>query len=192
MSADRMLSSPARRVARAAVPVAIVALAVAACGSSSGAKTTPAAAADPGSGAAGPGVTLTTKTGPLGTYLTDGSGKSLYEFNSDSATKSTCSGTCLTYWPALTSSSPAAAGSGVTAADIGSLTRSDGSTQVTYKGHPLYYFALDKAAGDTKGQGLDDFGAKWWLLNPAGSIITASASSSSSPSPSNGGGVYGY
>ena len=108
---------------------------------------------------------MSSKTGALGTYLTDGSGRSVYEFASDTATKSTCSSTCLTYWPALTSSSPATAGSGVTA-DIGSITQSDGSKQVTYKGHPLYYFALDKAAGDTKGQGLDDFGAKWWLLEP--------------------------
>ena len=102
----------------------------------------------------------------------------MYEFASDSATKSTCSGTCLTYWPALTSSAPVTAGSGVTAADIGSLTRTDGSKQVTYKGHPLYYFALDKAPGDIKGQGLNDFGAKWWLLSPSGSVIKSSASSS--------------
>jgi len=179
MSADRIFSSPTARIARVAVPVATVALALAACGSSYGAKTAPAAAVGtPSSAAAGSGVTLSAKTGSLGAYLTDGAGRSVYEFSSDSATKSTCSGTCLTYWPALTASTPATAGTGVTAADIGSLTRSDGSKQVTYKGHPLYYFALDKAAGDIKGQGLKDFGAKWWLLSPSGSVIKSSAVSS--------------
>ena len=80
----------------------------------------------------------------------------------------------------------ATAGSGVTASDIGSITRADGSKQVTYNGHPLYYFSLDKSAGDTKGQGSSNFGAKWWILSPAGDKITASAASSSS------GGGYGY
>ncbi len=191
MSSDRILSSPAGRVARVAVPVATIALALAACGSSSSSKTTPAAAAsNAGSGTAGGGTTLSTKSGSVGTYLTDGSGKSLYEFASDTSTTSTCSGACVTYWPPLTSSAPATAGSGVTGSDIGSITRSDGSKQVTYKGHPLYYFALDKAPGDTKGQGSSNFGAKWWLLTPAGSPITGSPSSSSSSS--GGGGVYGY
>jgi predicted lipoprotein with Yx(FWY)xxD motif len=134
MSADRIFSSPAGKAARVSVPVATLALALAACGSSSGAKTTPAAAvAKPSSSAAaGGGVTLNTKTGALGTYLTDGTGKSLYAFNSDSATTSTCNGTCVAYWPPLTSASPATAGRGITASEIGTLTRSDGTKQVTY------------------------------------------------------------
>jgi predicted lipoprotein with Yx(FWY)xxD motif len=172
-------------VARVAIPVATVALAAAACGSGSGAKTTPAAAV--GSQAASTGVTLATKSGPAGTYLTDGTGKSVYEFASDTATMSTCTGACVTYWPPLTSSSPPTAGSGITASDIGSLTLPDGTKQVTYNGHPLYYFALDKAPGDTKGQGLDDFGAKWWLLSPSGTVIKTSTTAPASSASS-----YGY
>ncbi len=181
MPAHRMLGSPVLRVA---IPVATIAVAAAACGSSSGAKTAPAASAG---NATGSSVTVATKSGSPGTYLTDGSGRSLYEFASDTATKSTCTGACVSAWPPLTSSSAAAAGSGVTAADIGTLTRSDGSEQVTYNGHPLYYFSGDTSAGQTNGQGSTAFGAKWWLLSPAGAAISTSPSSSSS-----GGGGYGY
>jgi predicted lipoprotein with Yx(FWY)xxD motif len=179
MSAHRMLGSPVLRVA---IPVATIALAAAACGSSSSAKTTPAASAGKATGSS---VTLDTKSGSAGTYLTDGSGKSLYEFASDSGSKSTCTGACVSAWPPLISSSAATPGSGVNAGDIGTLTRSDGSLQVTYKSHPLYYFSGDTAAGQTNGQGSTAFGAKWWLLSPAGDKITTSSSSS-------GGGGYGY
>lgn len=174
MSAARFTRIPGSRVARVAIPVAVVALAAAACGSGSGAKTTPAAAV--GSQATGAGITLAAQGG----HLTDGTGKSLYEFASDTPTMSTCSGACVTYWPPLTSSSPPTAGSGITASDIGSLTLPNGTKQVTYNGHPLYYFALDKAPGDTKGQGLDDFGAKWWLLSPAGTVIKTSVTAPAS------------
>jgi predicted lipoprotein with Yx(FWY)xxD motif len=178
-----MLGSPVLRVA---IPVATIALAAAACGSSSGAKTTPAAAVTgSSSGASGSSVTLDTKSGTPGTYLTDGSGKSLYEFASDTGSKSTCTGACVSAWPPVISSSAATAGSGVNAGDIGTLTRSDGSLQVTYKSHPLYYFSGDTSAGQTNGQGSTAFGAKWWLLSPAGDKITTSAGSSV-------GGGYGY
>jgi predicted lipoprotein with Yx(FWY)xxD motif len=179
-----MLGSPGVRVA---IPVAVIALAAAACGSSSSAKTAPAAAASTSTGTATSSVVLDTKSGTPGTYLTDGSGKSLYEFASDTATKSTCTGACVTAWPPLTSSSAASAGSGVNAGDIGTLTRSDGAMQVTYKGHPLYYFSGDSSAGQTNGQGSSAFGAKWWLLTPAGAPITTPAGSSSG---SSGGGGY--
>jgi predicted lipoprotein with Yx(FWY)xxD motif len=186
MSAHRMLGSP---VVRVAIPVATIALAAAACGSSSSAKTTPAAATT--GKASSSSVTLDTKSGAAGTYLTDGSGKSLYEFKSDTATMSSCIGACVSAWPPLTSSSAVTAGSGITASDIGTLTRSDGGKQVTYNGHPLYYFSGDTAAGQTNGQGSTAFGAKWWLLTPAGAPITTSAPSSSSSS-SGGGMGYGY
>jgi predicted lipoprotein with Yx(FWY)xxD motif len=199
MSADGMLRSPGARVARVAIPVAVIALAAAACGSSSGAKTTPAAAAtnapaatsSPAS-ATGSSVTIDTKSGSLGTYLTDASGRTLYEFGSDTSAMSTCNGACATAWPPLTSNSAATAGSGVTASDIGSITRADGSKQVTYHGHPLYYFSLDKAAGDTKGQGAAAFGAKWWVLSPAGNKITTAAGSAPSSAPAGGSMGYSY
>jgi hypothetical protein len=70
------------------------------------------------------------------------------------------------------------AGAGVTASDLGTTKRSDGSEEVTYKGHPLYYFVADKSAGQIKGQGSNSFGAKWWLVAPSGSAITTGGSSS--------------
>ena len=93
-------------------------------------------------------------------------------FASDGANASSCSGICLTYWPALGGAGKPTAARGVTAGQLASFTRPGGAGQVSYAGHPLYYFALDKAAGDTKGQGLDDFGGKWSLVAPSGQPIT--------------------
>ena len=65
-------------------------------------------------------------------------------------------------------------------ADLGTITRSDGTKQVTYKGHPLYYYAADTSPGQVTGQGSNSFGAKWWLVAPSGAAITKSASGGSS------------
>jgi predicted lipoprotein with Yx(FWY)xxD motif len=119
----------------------------------------------------------------MGTYLTDSSGNTLYDFLSDTATTSSCSGSCATVWPPLATTGTPIAGSGVTAGMLGTLTRSDGTMQVTYGGHPLYTFKEDTAPGDTKGQGVDGFGAKWWLVSPAGQSITSTAGSASSSAP---------
>ena len=85
------------------------------------------------------------------------------------------------------------AADGAKTADLGTITRSDGTKQVTYSGHPLYYFAGDSGPGQTNGQGSDNFGAKWWLVAPAGAKITvadaaASAGSSSSSAPASSSG----
>jgi hypothetical protein len=82
----------------------------------------------------------------------------------------------------------------VAAGKLGTITRSDGTKQVTYAGHPLYFYKADSAAGDTHGQGLDDFGGKWWLLASSGKPITGSGggASSSSSSASSGGGGGGW
>jgi hypothetical protein len=83
------------------------------------------------------------------------------------------------------------AGSGVSQSDIGTSKRSDGATQVTYKGHPLYYYITDSSAGQVTGQGSNSFGAKWWLVAPSGASITKTASSGgSSASSSSSGGAY--
>jgi hypothetical protein len=76
------------------------------------------------------------------------------------------------------------AGSGVNQHDIGTTKRSDGASQVTYKGHPLYYYITDKSAGQVTGQGSNSFGAKWWLVAPSGASITKMASSASGSSSS--------
>jgi hypothetical protein len=78
------------------------------------------------------------------------------------------------------------AGGDAKASDLGTITRSDGTKQVTYDGHPLYYFSGDSAAGQVNGQGSDGFGAKWWLVSPAGTQITSADSASS---PGSGGGA---
>jgi predicted lipoprotein with Yx(FWY)xxD motif len=176
--------------------VATTAVLAAACGSSSGssASSTQAllasSAASPqaaGASAQGGALTITTKSGPLGTYLVDGTGKTIYLWVADKGMTSTCSGQCTTYWPPVTGT--AKASGAAKQSDLGTSKRSDGGMQVTYAGHPLYYFALDKAPGQTTGQGNNGFGAKWWVVGADGNAITSGAPSSGS-SPT--GGTRGY
>jgi predicted lipoprotein with Yx(FWY)xxD motif len=95
-------------------------------------------------------------------------GRTLYLFEADKSPKSTCSGACAAAWPPLTTSGSATAGSGIKSAKLTTSKRSDGKLQVVYAGHPLYYYAGDTKAGQTKGQGLDQFGAEWYTLAPSG------------------------
>jgi predicted lipoprotein with Yx(FWY)xxD motif len=125
--------------------------------------TTPAASTSPA--AAGGAVTLKVGTdATLGKFLTDDKGLTLYTFKNDTAGsgKSACNGGCATAWPALMGSAPTTKPAGVTG-DFAIITRDDGTKQVSYKGMPLYYFASDKAAGDTKGQGLNNV---WFVAAP--------------------------
>lgn len=108
----------------------------------------------------------------------------------DTSSSSTCSGACAAAWPPVTTKgAPTASGKAV-ASKLGTTKRSDGTEQVTYSGHPLYYYAGDSKAGQTTGQGNDGFGAKWWLVAPSGSAITGSGASttSSAAAASSGGG----
>ena len=98
-------------------------------------------------GHAAKGVTVETHSGASGTYLTDGSGKTLYLFLADKGGKSACSGSCATLWPPLTTKGAPAASGDAAAGMLATTTRSDGTKQVTYAGHPLYYFQADTAAG---------------------------------------------
>jgi len=164
------------------------ALLAAACGSStsssSPAGTSTGAGAGSSSSASGTAMVITTHSGSAGTYLTDGSGKTVYLWVKDPMGKSVCEGACAGAWPPVTTvGAPTATGS-ATAADLGTITRSDGTKQVTYDGHPLYYFAGDTSAGMTAGQGVDGFGAKWWLVAPSGASITTTGSGSSAPASS--------
>jgi predicted lipoprotein with Yx(FWY)xxD motif len=176
-----------------------VALIVAGCGSSSSTSTaapaTSSAAAAPAtsssaSATAAPvsakGVSIGTAKNSSGTYLTGASGRALYLWEADSPGMSSCSGACAKAWPPLTTTGTPSAGHGVTAGDLGTISRSDGTKQVTYKGHPLYYFVADTTAGSTKGQGSDSFGAKWWLVAPSGTAITAGAPKSAGGGSSSG------
>jgi predicted lipoprotein with Yx(FWY)xxD motif len=106
----------------------------------------------------------------LGTVLVDGKGRTLYLFEKDKGSASSCYGACASVWPPLTSGQGVAAG-GLTAAKLGATKRTDGTTEVTYAGHPLYTYAGDAKPGQARGQGLDQFGAEWYVLAPSGHKI---------------------
>jgi predicted lipoprotein with Yx(FWY)xxD motif len=163
-----------------ALPVA--ALAIAACGSSGGgssASSTPA----PPTNASGASVTVgTASSGSLGSILVNSQGRTLYLFQGDKGTTSNCNGACATAWPPATATGAPTGGSGVTASLLGTTTRSDGTTQVTYNGHPLYRFSGDPQPGNTNGQGVNAFGALWYAVSPSGNQASSGSSSSSSSS----------
>jgi predicted lipoprotein with Yx(FWY)xxD motif len=125
-----------------------------------------------------PGASVSTATVDVRTsngtsFLTDSSGRALYLWTPDNKTRSLCSGACAAAWPPLTVNAAPTAGIGATASDLGTISRSDGTKQVTYAGHPLYYFSGDMAAGQTNGEGSNGFGAPWYLVAPSGQQITA-------------------
>ena len=154
--------------------IAGAALLVAACGSygSSGSYGYPASgsSASPATQPAG-GSTTGLRSTPLGQILVDGHGKTLYLFAADKAAMSTCYGDCASVWPPLLTGGSPMAGPGVNQSLLGTTTRTDGSVQVVYNGHPLYYFVSDKQAGDTTGQAISSFGADWYVLSATGSKV---------------------
>ncbi|HYS40829.1 MAG TPA: hypothetical protein VEO01_34895 [Pseudonocardiaceae bacterium] len=164
------------------VPLAAVAILAAACGGSTpaagAAPTATTTAAPPPSSqtttapattsAPGPTMTLTTQTGGYGVWLTDQTGRTLYILTSDKGTTSSCYGACATAWPPLLTTGPVAAAGAAVAGDLGTATRTDGTTQVTYAGHPLYYFATETSPGQVKGLGAQGI---WFLVAPAGTVI---------------------
>jgi predicted lipoprotein with Yx(FWY)xxD motif len=98
----------------------------------------------------------------------DSKGRTLYLFQKDKTSKSRCSGDCAADWPPLlTSGKPKASGLARKSL-LGTSTRRDGKTQVTYNGHPLYYYVGDSKAGDMNGQGISAFGARWYAVTPSG------------------------
>jgi predicted lipoprotein with Yx(FWY)xxD motif len=123
------------------------------------------------SGATASGDTVRTASTGLGQILVDGNGRTLYLFEKDSATNSTCYGACASAWPPATIAAAVHAGTGASAAFVGTVHRTDGTNQLSYNGHPLYYYAGDAKTGDTTGQGLLQFGAKWYVLDPNGAKI---------------------
>ena len=173
---------------RLAVPLAAV-LAAAACSSAATASPSAPASSAPAAGssasASTTGTVITTHAGAAGTSLTDGSGRTVYLWAKDGMNMSNCSGACAQAWPPVPATGTLTAAGGAMASDLATITRSDGTKQVTYDGHPLYYFVGDSAAGQTNGQGSDNFGAKWWLVAPSGVKITAAdtASAAAAPAP---------
>ncbi|MBO0687064.1 MAG: hypothetical protein J2P45_28270 [Candidatus Dormibacteraeota bacterium] len=159
------------------VGLVAVSLAVVACGGSSssgagkaassgtGASTSPAAAAS------GP-AKVSLANSSLGSILVDGSGRTLYLFANDTGTTSTCYGSCASAWPPLLTDGAPDAGSGVNTGLVGTTKRTDGTTEVTYNGHPLYYWVGDKKPGDVTGQGINNSGGVWYVLNASGDKVT--------------------
>lgn len=125
--------------------------------------------------AAGSAAVITSKRDKLGTVLAAGPKKlTVYLFEADKGAASACSGACAAAWPPVTTAGAPQSSASALAADLGTIARADGSKQVTYKGHPLYYFAKDKDAGDAYGQGSKAFGASWYVLAPSGNKVDES------------------
>jgi predicted lipoprotein with Yx(FWY)xxD motif len=142
---------------------------VAACGSAVGSAGAYGNA--PSTGAASAQLQVNEANSKLGSLLTDGQGRTLYLFENDTAGASTCSAACVAVWPAAATTGGAQAGPGVSTSMLSTIQRSDGSTQVTYNGHPLYRYVGDTKPSDTNGQGLNQFGAGWYVVSPNGSKI---------------------
>ncbi len=157
--------------ARAALLAALT-VAAAACGGNDDEGSGTAAPAEPATTAApaANGATVAVASGKLGDILVDADGRTLYAFTKDKGDQSACSGECATNWPALTG--PATAGTGAQAALLSTAMQADGSSQVTYGGKPLYYFAGDAKAGDTNGQAV---GSVWFAVAADGELVKAKA-----------------
>lgn len=104
-------------------------------------------------------------------HLVDGKGRTLYLFEKDKTSKSTCSGACAQDWPPITTTGKPKAGHGVKAKLLKTSKRPDHGTQVTYNGHPVYLYIGDSKPGQTNGEGIDAFGAKWYMINAGGKKI---------------------
>jgi predicted lipoprotein with Yx(FWY)xxD motif len=164
-----------RRPLVALVALAAVGVLAAGCGSngsgSGGMGGYGSSGTAPASGEASSVATVSATSTNLGMILVDGSGRTLYLFEKDQPDQSACAGACAAAWPVDQSSGPPKAGSGVKAALLGTIKRGDGTTQVTYNHHPLYYYSGDSGPGQQTGQGLNAFGAKWFVVGPAGSKV---------------------
>ena len=125
--------------------------------------------------AAQPKVTLHTTS--LGKVLADARGHTLYLFKADTSGKSSCYGACAAVWPPFLAGSTPLAGPGVKLSLLHTSKRKDGKLQVTYAGHPLYFFAQDAKAGQAKGEGITHFGGSWWAVGATGTAIKPVATS---------------
>ena len=124
-----------------------------------------------------PNVTLGLIHSPSGRILATGGGRALYDFAPDTPTHSACTNDgCVFQWPPLLQSGPIRVGPGVNRSLVGTLKRADGSTQLSYGGHPLYTYNLDVQPGLITGQAIDQNGGLWYVINPAGHQITTAFS----------------
>jgi predicted lipoprotein with Yx(FWY)xxD motif len=117
-------------------------------------------------------LTLTVQHSPVGPILATGAGNTLYDFLPDTPHQSACiNDGCVFQWPPLVVDGPIRVGPGVNRALVGTLRRPDGSTQLSYGGHPLYTYNLDVSPGMVTGQAIDQDGGPWYVLSPSGAVI---------------------
>ncbi len=179
-----------RQLTKFVPAVAVSSLLLAACGSSSGGSSSSPSASQKGS----PGASALVKTSSVSSLgapvLVDSQGLTLYRLSGEQNGRWICtSPTCVKAWHPLAASSGTAARGSV--GSLGAVTRPSGATQVTYKGMPLYTFAGDTKAGETKGQGIKDVGV-WTAVTPQGTTTSKPAAVTPAPVSSSGGGSYGY
>jgi predicted lipoprotein with Yx(FWY)xxD motif len=159
------------------------ALAIAGCGSSSnesstssggggaygGGEKTTAETTSSSSEAGGTAVVLTVASAPkVGPVLVDPKGFTVYDFHKDKGTTSSCYGACAKVWPPLTTEGAPTAGEGAMSSELGTTKRKDGTVQVTYAGHPLYTYVVDKKPGEANGNDFSSFGGQWYALHANG------------------------
>lgn len=154
------------RNGRASIAIVGLALAAAACGSAGSASSPPGM-----SSGSSPPIVGTAQNSQLGTILVDGHGRTLYLFEKDQGSMSSCYGGCARLWPVLTTSGLPRATGGASASLLDTTSRTDGTKQVTYHGHPLYYYVTDTQPGQITGEGLVQFGGGWDVLSPQGDKI---------------------
>ena len=176
-----------RKIKLSAVAPLVLGVVLAGCGSSSRSSPSVAGSAPattssvPAATSSTPSVTpialITTKHNKkLGTILGAGPKQlTVYLFEGDKGQSSSCTGACSSLWPPVTGKPKATAGA--KSADLGTITRPDGTTQITYSGHPLYFYAndiKDGDAGDAYGEAITSFGAEWYALAPSGKKVDLS------------------
>jgi predicted lipoprotein with Yx(FWY)xxD motif len=178
---------PRRRLLLVVPAAAAAAAALAACGSSgtsaSGSSSSSSATTAPSASASASAAAVGLKTAKVGsvTVLTNAQGLTLYSFAPDTSAKSVCNGACATSWPPVKPATTAAVKS-----PFATIKRSNGATQLTFHGHPLYTFVGDKAPGQASGNGVNAFGGLWHEAPASGGAAPAGMSSS------NSGGGYQY
>jgi predicted lipoprotein with Yx(FWY)xxD motif len=180
-----MLRRASMRRLALGLPLAAVAVLAAACSSSSStaaasgatatAAASPAASATPassGSASSDQTLVLKTATGKAGIWLTNSAGRTLYLYTKDKGSTSECYGACAKAWPPLlTTGTVTITGKYTVPKDLGVTTRTNGTKQVTYGGHPLYYFSGDTGPDQTNGQGV---GGVWFLIGPVANVMNGS------------------
>jgi len=139
---------------------------------------------------AGAGVKIGVASSGLGLLLADGRGHTLYLFAKDRHGKSACTGQCAGFWPPLIAHGKPLASAGAKASLLGTTKRADGRLQVTYNNHPLYTFVKDTSKGQTNGEAVNAYGAKWYALSPTGARVENNNAMNTGGDPAAGG--YGY